>query len=310
MNTHVIYISLFSLLSSLSLSLSLSLLCPAVSLSVLGLLEKSGTHCLNASAEHPLSHALAGTGSLESADDAQLLLTLAFREPVKCATLVLSSTDDGRAPKSLKLFVNQPHVDFSQADDDAPTAAFELLPVGASVDVNSSSSSSSSAVRRVAYTRDEAGVLRAVLPLHYVHFQKVTSLSVFVEDNLGGEETSVLTSIDVLSGEKPVQHVPFVATLDAFEKLLAASGEKTVFVDFTAGWCGPCKLIAPVFQKLSEETPGAAFVKVDVDANKETAQKFGVSAMPTFFAFKRGAKVAEMRGADEVKLRQFVDANK
>lgn len=94
-----------------------------------------------------------------------------------------------------------------------------------------------------------------------------------------------------------------------FDSALEAAGEATVFVDFTAGWCGPCKKIAPAFQTLSESTAAARFYKVDVDANAAVAQKYSVTAMPTFMAFKRGAKVAEMRGADEAKLAAFVAEN-
>jgi thioredoxin 1 len=276
-----------------------------MSLSLLGQLEKSGSHCLGASASE-LSQLLAGAGELESSDDAQLLLTLSFREPSKVAALALASSDDGRAPKTVKLFVNVPHIDFAQADDEPPTQTFVLWPAGSTLPPPSSDVS----VRNVLYASTGSGTLTAELPLHYVKWQKTTSLSLFVVDNLGDEDTSVLRALDVLSGEKPTAHVAFVATEKDFDKLLADAGTKAVFVDFTAGWCGPCKLIAPVFQKLSEENADAVFVKVDVDANQAVARKFGVASMPTFIAFKSAAKVGQMSGADEAKLREFVAQHK
>merc|ERR1712224_577803 len=56
-----------------------------------------------------------------------------------------------------------------------------------------------------------------------------------------------------------------------FDAELAAAGGKLVVVDFTATWCGPCQMIAPLFNELSEKNPDVVFVKVDVDENQETA---------------------------------------
>jgi thioredoxin 1 len=278
------------------------------SASVLKLLERSGTHCLNESRDNTLSGMLAGTSSLESSDDAQLLLTLAFREPSKCKRIVLETSDDARAPKTLKLFVNTPNIDFAQAEDEKPTQTFLLVAAGTAIAQQADDGAASA--RQVAYVREASGKLRAELPLYYVRFQQVTHLSLLVEDNAGDADTSLLHSLDVLSSEKVAVHVPFAATEAQFTQVLTDAGDKTVFVDFTAGWCGPCKKIAPVFQELSETTTGAVFVKVDVDANSAVAKKYSVQSMPTFFAFKRGQKVADMSGANDEGLRKFVADNK
>jgi thioredoxin len=58
--------------------------------------------------------------------------------------------------------------------------------------------------------------------------------------------------------------------------------DNLVVVDFTATWCPPCKAIAPIFEALAAEEPDVVFIKVDVDANSETAQACGISSMPTF----------------------------
>ena len=79
-----------------------------------------------------------------------------------------------------------------------------------------------------------------------------------------------------------------------------------IIVDFTATWCGPCKRIGPVFEKLASETKGLTFVKVDVDECQQTAQKCDVSAMPTFQVFVDGKKVAEMLGGDSGALTALV----
>ncbi|KAK3898592.1 thioredoxin-like protein [Staphylotrichum tortipilum] len=87
-------------------------------------------------------------------------------------------------------------------------------------------------------------------------------------------------------------YLPNLAALDA---LTAAN--KYVILDFTAVWCPPCKAIAPLFSKLAGQhaRPGAlAFAKVDVDDATDIAEKFGVTAMPTFLVLVDG----EVSGID------------
>lgn len=69
-----------------------------------------------------------------------------------------------------------------------------------------------------------------------------------------------------------------------------------VVVDFFATWCGPCKMLAPVFESVSEELNDAKFVKVDIDESLELAQKFGISTVPTMMIFKDGKVVDKLVG--------------
>jgi thioredoxin 1 len=69
-----------------------------------------------------------------------------------------------------------------------------------------------------------------------------------------------------------------------------------VVVDFFATWCGPCKMLAPVFESVSEEINDAKFVKVDIDESLELAQKFGISTVPTMMIFKDGKVVDTLVG--------------
>lgn len=83
-----------------------------------------------------------------------------------------------------------------------------------------------------------------------------------------------------------------------------------LIADFYATWCPPCKQIAPIYNQLSSThaTPGKfAFVKVNVDEQREVAGQYGVTAMPTFMLFKDGKKVEEIRGADVRGLKALVE---
>uniref|UniRef100_A0A8C6UDP7 Thioredoxin n=1 Tax=Neogobius melanostomus TaxID=47308 RepID=A0A8C6UDP7_9GOBI len=91
-----------------------------------------------------------------------------------------------------------------------------------------------------------------------------------------------------------------------FEEELKAAGSKLVVVDFTASWCGPCKMIAPVFEKMADENKDVVFLKVDVDEASDVSEKCGISSMPTFQFYKNGEKLEQFSGASEEKLRATV----
>lgn len=70
-----------------------------------------------------------------------------------------------------------------------------------------------------------------------------------------------------------------------------------VVVDFFATWCGPCKMLAPVFESLGNEMQNEArFVKVDIDQSLEIAQQFNISTVPTMMIFKNGKPVESLVG--------------
>uniref|UniRef100_A0AAQ4S013 Thioredoxin domain-containing protein n=1 Tax=Gasterosteus aculeatus aculeatus TaxID=481459 RepID=A0AAQ4S013_GASAC len=85
-----------------------------------------------------------------------------------------------------------------------------------------------------------------------------------------------------------------------FHQILKDSGDKLVVVDFTATWCGPCKMIAPIFVKeaAKPENKNVVFLKVDVDDCEDVSKECGISCMPTFHFYKNGAKVFEFSGAN------------
>ena len=88
-----------------------------------------------------------------------------------------------------------------------------------------------------------------------------------------------------------------ITSTEQFEQQVLNSSNP-VFVDFWAEWCGPCRMVSPVVEELSQEYGDKVdFVKVNVDANNELAQKFNVFSIPTLAVFKDGQVVSQKVGA-------------
>jgi thioredoxin 1 len=84
-----------------------------------------------------------------------------------------------------------------------------------------------------------------------------------------------------------------------------------VLVDYWAEWCGPCKMIAPILDEVSQAYQGKLQIaKMNVDDNREVPAKFGIRGIPTLMLFKDGQLAATKVGAlSKAQLTQFIDAN-
>ena len=98
-------------------------------------------------------------------------------------------------------------------------------------------------------------------------------------------------------------------TEDTFDA--AVNAAPLAMVDFWATWCGPCKMMGPIVEKLSGEYDGKALVaKVDTDEEADLAEKFDVSTIPTLGFLKNGAEFDRKIGVTpEAALREILDAN-
>ena len=85
-------------------------------------------------------------------------------------------------------------------------------------------------------------------------------------------------------------------TKENFEAEVLQS-EKPVLLDFWATWCGPCRMIAPVIDKLAEERPDVKFGKINVDEQPQLAAQFGVMSIPTLVVMKDGEITNKTVGA-------------
>ncbi|KAH6895684.1 thioredoxin-like protein [Thelonectria olida] len=100
-----------------------------------------------------------------------------------------------------------------------------------------------------------------------------------------------------------------IKTTAEFHELVSTT-PKPVLVDCFAEWCGPCKAISPILEKLSDQAAFSEtvdFVKFDVDALPDLAQELGIRAMPTFILYKDGEKVNELVGANPPALLKLIE---
>jgi len=100
--------------------------------------------------------------------------------------------------------------------------------------------------------------------------------------------------------------ITVVNSLDQFHQII--NSDKVSVFDFWAEWCGPCRAISPVFEKLASlpENSSVGFYKVDIDAQADIAQEVGVRSIPLFNAYQSGNKVNEVLGANPSSLQTLI----
>jgi len=162
---------------------------------LLALLDKRGCECLNQNSDHPYSNVLFNSSEqtrLESDADEQILLHLDFTAPVKVHSLRIKAPQT-QGPKTLKLFINQPHaMDFDSAMYNA-------------------------AMQEITLT--EKSLAGGLTKLKYVKFQNVQNMTIFIQDNQSGDDVTVLNYLQIIGS-------PMNATnMSDFKRVAGKKGE-------------------------------------------------------------------------------------
>ena len=90
-------------------------------------------------------------------------------------------------------------------------------------------------------------------------------------------------------------------------KEVAEAGDKLVVIYFGATWCQPCNQMIPKVKELSKEEPNVVFLYVSTDKDEEAAEKFNITAQPTFVLLKKNKIMDKMVGTDIAKLKKLVE---
>lgn len=102
--------------------------------------------------------------------------------------------------------------------------------------------------------------------------------------------TIQLLEENTINNESQEESYVLEVTEATFESEVLNS-EKTVLIDFYADWCGPCKALAPIVEKVAKENPDLKVVKINVDNNSSLAYKYNATSIPTLIVIKNGVEV-------------------
>lgn len=97
-----------------------------------------------------------------------------------------------------------------------------------------------------------------------------------------------------------------IKSLEECQQICTEIPNTIIVLDFSATWCGPCKRIYPVLEKLSKEYPDILFFKIDIDNLSDVASHFEIEAVPSFKFIYNNKIVAQISGADSPKLIQTI----
>ncbi|KAI3831176.1 hypothetical protein MKW92_047314 [Papaver armeniacum] len=141
--------------------------------------------------------------------------------------------------------------------------------------------------------------------LYNQKFSRIIMGNCCISKSRDDDEDSYRHKVNFASG-----NVHLITTQERWEEKLAEAkrDSKIIVANFSASWCGPCRMLAPLFGELSEKYPTLMFLTVDVDDLPELSSSLDIRATPTFFFLKDGQQIDKLVGANKLELLKKIPA--
>ena len=230
--------------------------------------------------------------------DATMILLIKFREQVSVQSIQIDGVSAETNPINMKCYINKLDIDFSDINDIPCTQQFNLSKdMNKKIKVNIPKWKNLSELT-IYFENEEAEQLNIKTVSFYG-----SSRTAFV--NIGEMKKADNEDYVPIKPMEGSENIYDLKTGETIEGFLAKHPGKSVFVDFHATWCGPCKQLGPILcQKASQI--GAIVLKIDVDKHQSIASNNGISSIPVVYLYKEGQKLDSMVGFNPQKLELMI----
>lgn len=226
--------------------------------------------------------------------DATMIASIKFKDKVNIVYIQVNGVSDETNPVLMKCYVNKLDIDFSDVSDVPSTQQFDLKKeMNKQIKVNVPKWKNVSELT-IYFENEEADYLN-IKQIQF--FGSSGSQNI----NIGEMKKSEDENYVPIKGNEVTDGIFSLKSGETIEGFLSKNPGKTVFVDFHAKWCGPCKQLGPILCQKAAEI-GALVLKIDIDQHRNIAMANNISSIPVVFLYKDGRKIDSMVGFSQQAL--------
>ena len=230
--------------------------------------------------------------------DATMITSIKFKDKVNIVSIQVNGVSEETNPVLMKCYVNKLDIDFSDVSDVPSTQQFDLKKeINKQIKVNVPKWKNVSELT-IYFENEEADYLD-IKQIQF--FGSSGSQNI----NIGEMKKSEDENYVPIKGNEVTEGIFSLKSGETIEGFLSKNPGKTIFVDFHAKWCGPCKQLGPILCQKAAEI-GALVLKVDIDQHRSIAMANHISSIPVVFLYKDGSKIDSMIGFNPQALDNLI----